>query len=144
MFLHNSFARASFSVQSFKMAQQDQTARSGYWRLFYTEMQEKALAQRDAKKSGVAEKPVAQVRFIEEAPTRKSSTKRKPVVEYDIAPKTLKPLYRTPVSEAPKSYYQLICQIRQEFKILSATTPKVVSVVEDDDEQECEILLLAA
>ena len=125
------------------MAQQDQTARSGYWRLFYTEMQEKALAQRDAKKSGVAEKPVAQVRFIEEAPTRKSSTKRKLVVEYDIAPKTLKPLYRTPVSEAPKSYYQLICQIRQEFKIWSATTPELAVAVEDD-EDECEILLLAA
>ena len=53
MFSHKSFSPVSFSITSFKMAQEE-SVRSGYWRLYFYQMQEEAL--RKAKEGDFAEK----------------------------------------------------------------------------------------
>ena len=68
MFSSSSFAKASFSVNAFKMAQETDTARSGYWRLFYYNLQEKYELERISEKEVKVEEPI-RIRFVK--PSRK-------------------------------------------------------------------------
>ncbi len=49
MFSLNSFKPVSFSLQSFKMAEEANSGRSGYWKLFFYNMQEEALRKHEQK-----------------------------------------------------------------------------------------------
>ena len=152
MFQHNSFLRASFSVQSFKMAGEENTARSGYWRLFYYNLQEESLKQdeqkqREEKKVGAGE---SQEVKSPEAPTKR---KRKPepieVVEEWVPPFIPRPIYQAKKSHTVPEIDDLLRESSLGFLewrgiITSMSWGLAAQISANDDEEDIELLLLAA
>jgi hypothetical protein len=99
------FGQNYLKAQYFNSAYLHGAARSGYWRLFFYQMQEEALKQYEentGKKVKKQDKPVEVV--AETVPVVK--TKRKKIVERIEEPK-LPPLKLNPVVASPTAYDQL-------------------------------------
>ena len=75
MFNRSSFSPVSFSRISFAGAQAANEGRSGYWRMFFANMQEEALKKRDEKTDGDTGK-----RAAPEVVASKGKKQPKPVV----------------------------------------------------------------
>lgn len=157
MFSANSFSPASFSIQSFKMAQQDQ-ARSGYWRLFFTEMQEKSLEddRRKREQEQRKEAPQREVEVAETKPVAKPKPKPKRRAAESISRDELvaKPMLRSVFAQQPDPFEFVTPFLRiisQEFYLWNVSTKPLLAMLErkaandDDDEEEAiNLLLLAA
>lgn len=153
MFSRNSFSSLSFSLNSFKMAQADESARSGHWRLFFYNMQAEALEgeqkQREEAPQGKssraqkesADKPLKrtkqkQVRADEQPePERKES----PAV-------TELPIYRRKEIELP-DITPFLNVISNEFRAMLVSSDSIIRMLlqkqeEEEDEEEVELLLL--
>lgn len=149
MFSSGSFAKASFSITAFKMAQDTDTARSGYWRLFYYNMQEEALkkdeqvkgkAETESKSESSQAKPIAQP---------KPKRKPEPVVTEEPIPHLLKPVYRGAVEQPSQEFGDLLRVLRIEFSTWQFTLPilsakLLATQAANDEEDDIEMLLLAA
>jgi len=150
MFQAKSFTPASFSIQSFKMAEQAQ-ARSGYWRLFYYKMQEESLRKNEQEQREKAEKRTGQS-SQESAPIVSTAKKRRrpePDVEIWEPPALPKPLYRKIIPVKINPITPFLSIITQEFRQLYLTLPflqqKLMERQEElDDDEDTELLLLAA
>ena len=157
MFSANSFSPASFSIQSFKMAQQDQ-ARSGYWRLFYTEMQEKSLEEdrRKREQEQRKEAPQGTVEVTPAKPIAKPKPKPKPRVKPvprdehldEPVPHVVRPIY---VAQPDPFEFvtPLLRIISIEFHSWNLSSKPLVALLEkqaanDEDEEEAIHLLLMA
>ena len=150
MFQAKSFTPASFSIQSFKMAEQA-SARSGYWRLFYYKMQEESLKKNEQEQREKEEKRTGQS-SQESAPTVSTAKKRRrpePDVEIWEPPALPKPLYRKIIQVELNPITPFLSIITQEFRQLYLTLPflqqKLMERQEElDDDEDAELLLLAA
>ena len=150
MFQAKSFTPASFSIQSFKMAEQAQ-ARSGYWRLFYYKMQEESLKKNEQEQREKEEKRTGQS-SQESAPiisTAKKRRRHEPDVEIWEPPALPKPLYRKIIQVELNPITPFLSIITQEFRQLYLTLPflqqKLMERQEElDDDEDAELLLLAA
>ena len=137
MFSLNSLKPVSFSLQSFKMAEEASSGRSGYWKLFFYNLQEEALKP-----------PVVPPDLSEkEKRKRKKSVKLEPLVEleeYDKLPNPL-PLYRT---QSDFLDSKINCLVRQNWVKLQGIKVPLESyfsaepAANDEDEDEEELLLL--
>lgn len=150
MFSSSSFAKASFSVNAFKMAQDTDTARSGYWRLFYYNMQ----AESEAKRHSVVEaaKPQAKVaarKVVRSLPTvpAKVNIEPIPVMPVALMPFVLKPIHQpaalpeyTPIGY-DQTWVQLVAVMRTTA-VPRAMQPRIEAI--NDDEECVEVLLLLA
>lgn len=137
MFHRSSFSPVSFSQAAFSGASQAQEGRSGYWRLFFYQMQEEAL--KEASKEKLAEIPLI---------TTRVTKTRKPRVTVSI-PRELEfqapPLRKfEPLPDAP-TYLQETWRITQEVRVMiSQMTSNMVKLDSgvDEDEEDIELLLL--
>lgn len=142
MFHHNSFNPVSFSIQSFKMAQEDQ-GRSGYWRLFFYKMQEEAL-----KKDQVKEEVLETEKLEKLAP--QSLPARKPRITPVTPEVPLKPLLEPLRPFKPldaKSYLSDMWRITTELRAMvtqfESSVVKYVPRHENlQDEEELGLILL--
>lgn len=153
MFHHSSFQPLSFSIQSFKMAGQTHTqdARSGYWRLFYYQMQEEALKTGEAEKAKPAEatpEVVAEEKPIETKAKPKAKVEKlafEPTPAPSKPPMRLKPVYRAPEHYDVRPALNVAST--EHFQQLSAFLGlKYESLLRQaqNDEDDILILLLAA
>ena len=158
MFNRSSFSPVSFSRISFAGAQAADEARSGYWRLFFTQMQEDALKKRDED-----EKPVTKVETSPEPHVQVKIKPRKkleplvPLETYEKPSFKRKPIYATQeVTQVPADQWQSFYAISLEVDTwLSVLIPqwesrkvellqiKKVEAVNDAD-YRVRLLLLAA
>ena len=148
MFTLNSFKPVSFSLQSFKMAEEANSGRSGYWKLFFYNMQEEALkpheqeqgkgtpqsTSRRASQKSVAKPKRARIHAVEEA---------EPPEEFEPLPK---PMYRQQTDFVPN---EITCLVQQNWvKLLGVDLPvgfyiPSESSANDEDEEELLLLLVA-
>ena len=156
MFSANSFSPASFSIQSFKMAQQDQ-ARSGYWRLFFTEMQEKSLEddRRKREQEQRKEAPQGTVEVAEAESVAKPKPKPKRRAAEPISrdePLGAVPFKRVYAQQPDPFEFvtPLLRIISTEFHSWSLSVQPLVALLErqaandEDEEDTIHLLLLAA
>ena len=139
VFHRSSFSPVSFSQAAFSGASQaqEQQGRSGYWRLFFYQMQEEAL--KEASKEKLAEIPLI---------TTRVTKTRKPRVTVSI-PRELEfqapPLRKfEPLPDAP-TYLQETWRITQEVRVMiSQMTSNMIKLDSgvDEDEEDIELLLL--
>jgi len=135
------------------LSQKVQEGRSGYWRLFFTQLQEDALKPKEAEKQPEAfkepytleeqsdgsvdvvfgKKPVSKVRPVEQAQETKTPVQRPIVV----------PLQETTIFESARLVAQVQLMLVQYVGHNVALKNKKV-VVTDDEEEDIELLLLAA
>ena len=148
MFSLNSFKPVSFSLQSFKMAEEANSGRSGYWKLFFYNMQEEAL-RKDEQKQGKSatqsagsrapQKPVAK-------PKRTRSRIVEEVVEAEEFEPLPKPMYRNKTDEFPS---EITCLVQQNWvKLLGLNIPlefyfPTDQAANDEDDEEFLLLLVA-
>ena len=158
MFSANSFSPASFSIQSFKMVQQDQ-ARSGYWRLFFTEMQEKSLEddRRKREQEQRQEAPQGTVEVTETEPVAKPKPKprtAKPVRRVERVIETL-PIHPRPVYNSPQPAIDFVTPflriVSNEFYLWQQSSEPIVAAMlqrkaanDEDEEDSIHLLLMAA
>ena len=153
MFHRPSFSTVSFSPVSFHGAMTPvvQDGKSGYWRLFFTQMQEEALRQYEEKTGkktvknevAVAKKPVKKPRTIHR--TREEVPDTSPVVPFK-----LKPIYKEP--EAVDYVWLMSMQIQTEIlkfqpHLMWARLEQVKikqAAANDEDMRRRLLLLLAA
>ena len=140
MFSLNSLKPVSFSLQSFKMAEEANSGRSGYWKLFFYNMQEEALKP-----------PPAPPDVVSEGLKKKRKTKKtkfEPLIEleeYDI-PSSPLPLYRT---QSDFLDLEINCLVRQNWVKLQGIKVPLESyfptepAANDEDEDELLLLLVA-
>ena len=147
MFSLNSLKPVSFSLQSFKMAEEANSGRSGYWKLFFYNMQEEAL-RKDEQKQGKSatqsagsrapQKPVAK-------PKRSRAHRVTPEAVEDFEPLP-KPIYRQQAHFVPP---EITCLVQQNWvKLLGLNVPLEFyyppePAANDDDEEEFLLLLVA-
>ena len=151
MFQAKSFTPASFSIQSFKMAEQAQ-ARSGYWRLFYYKMQEESLKKNEQEQREKEEKRTGESeKAITPAIPAKKRARRKPVeLEEEVwePPELPKLIYQRVAPPVFNPVTQFLSIITTEFRQLHYSIyPLEVKLAEKEielDEEDIEMLLLAA
>lgn len=147
MFSLNSLKPVSFSLQSFKMAEEANSGRSGYWKLFFYNMQEEALKKHEQKQgeseaqstgSRAPQKPVAK-------PKRSRAHRVTPEAVEDFEPLP-KPIYRQQAHFVPP---EITCLVQQNWvKLLGLNVPLEFyyppePAANDDDEEEFLLLLVA-
>ena len=106
LFLGQTFLKANFFKPAYLhgagVTPPEQDGRSGYWRLFFTQMQEEALKQYDKKKAELGEAlPVALKEVVEKAqpkvaPKKRVEPKPEPLFQPELELPKLKPIYRPP------------------------------------------------
>ena len=148
MFSLNSLKPVSFSLQSFKMAEEANSGRSGYWKLFFYNMQEEALKKHEQKQgkgtpqgpsSRAPQKPVAK-------PKRPRSRIVEEVVEAEEFEPLPKPMYRNKTDEFPS---EITCLVQQNWvKLLGLNIPlefyfPTEQAANDEDDEEFLLLLVA-
>ncbi len=152
MFNRSSFSPVSFSLISFNGARED-TGRSGYWRLFFTQMQEEADKERDekaTKDSGKLVAPEVVVAKVKKQPKPVVPKKRKKVEVKKLAP--IVPFRKIPAKIEPTAYDELakLPPVTVEFYLASM---HMTTVIDMEDERRkrrkrqrkiAAILLLAA
>lgn len=131
------------------MAQEDST-RSGYWRLFYYNLQEEELAKNEQKQG----KETAQ-RTIQSPKAEPLETKsRKPVKEIEEEPTTEPPvkirsIYRKPAIITLPDYSDLLNVFSSEYRVSlyqveAFRITLLAREADNDEEEDIELLLLAA
>lgn len=148
MFSLNSFKPVSFSLQSFKMAEEASSGRSGYWKLFFYNMQEEALKKHE-QKQGESEAQSASSRASQE-PVAKPKRARihtieevEPSEEFEPLPK---PIYRQQTDFVPN---EITCLVQQNWvKLLGLNIPlefyfPTEQAANDEDDEEFLLLLVA-
>ena len=147
MFSLNSLKPVSFSLQSFKMAEEASSGRSGYWKLFFYNMQEEAL-RKDEQKQGKSATQSAGSRASQESvakPKRSRAHRVTPEAVEDFEPLP-KPLYRKKKDDFPS---EITCLVQQNWvKLLGLNVPLEFyyppePAANDDDEEEFLLLLVA-
>ena len=158
MFQPNSFG-VSFSVASFNMAQQDQ-ARSGYWRLFYYNMQEQSLAkdkEREQKQREEAAQGTVEVEKTEPVAKPEPKPKRrvgKPVSRVESVTE-IQPIHPRPVYNNPQPTVDLITPLlrvisNQLYEDYLSSEPLVIAMLkrkadnDEDEEDSIHLLMIAA
>ena len=147
MFSLNSLKPVSFSLQSFKMAEEANSGRSGYWKLFFYNMQEEALKKHEQKQgeseaqspsSRAPQKPVAK-------PKRPRVRRVTPEAVEDFEPLP-KPIYRQQAHFVPP---EITCLVQQNWvKLLGLNIPlefyfPTEQAANDEDDEEFLLLLVA-
>lgn len=147
MFHRPSFSPVSFSRISFNGATQpvEQSGRSGYWRLFYYQMQEEALKEKEpAVEVKAAEKPKL---------VAKTKKPQKPVVKVEEEPVFAVPPFKPiklpiPTPPTPLPVLAKVWQTTQELRLMraqyGATVLKYNQLDVVNDEDDIELLLLVA
>lgn len=104
MFLPNSFKPNSFLPVSFRFPESPvQDGRSGYWRLFYTKLQEEALKKNDEKAESKSSKP-SQATVVAKPKRIKRRVAKVQRVELHAPEARSVPFVLRPVVEQPTSY----------------------------------------
>ena len=148
MFSLNSLKPVSFSLQSFKMAEEANSGRSGYWKLFFYNMQEEALKKHEQKQGeSEAQSPSSRA---PQKPVAKPKRARRRVVEEEESLEEFeplpKPLYRGQTERFPS---EITCLIQENWvKLLGLNVPLEFyyppePAANDDDEEEFLLLLVA-
>ena len=106
MFHRSSFSPVSFSRAAFAgatSAPEAQDGRSGYWRLFFTKMQEEALRPEEEQKPVVDQPKEAVEISVEAKPAKKKKppVKLVPLEKYEVPNFKRKPIYSNPIPTAP-------------------------------------------
>lgn len=143
MFQARSFTPASFSIQSFKMAEAS-SARSGYWRLFYYNLQAESLKKNEQKQREEAPEGTSQSPS-EVARTVSKKSRRKPaVVEEWVPPALPKPIYRLFEKPAPALDISPILRELVAYQSFLATLQIRLTdfELEKEEEDDVEFLLL--
>ena len=153
MFNLNSFKPASFSIQSFKMAEEADSGRSGYWKLFFYNMQEEELKKHEQKQREEAPQSASQ---RPKKSRSKPAVKATPSVEQRIVPEPpSRPVKRVVVADPPElpSITPYLAVISAELRLMYQTSqPLLVRLIDqerikaanDEDEEDVVLLLLAA
>lgn len=150
MFHRPSFSPVSFSLASFhgvSSKPEQQEGRSGYWRLFFHQLQEQALGEKKAEKPAKVIKfePVkelpdgsAVVGAQSAKPKPKPKPKQAPAEPYLFKPAPLKP-------EVGEPYVVQIMRLSMEISRLftSWQIPLIITQAQDVEDEEL-LLLLAA
>lgn len=148
MFSLNSLKPVSFSLQSFKMAEEASSGRSGYWKLFFYNMQEEAL-RKDEQKQGKSATQSAGSRASQESVAKPKRVKarvleeERALEEFEPLPK---PLYRGRTEQFPS---EITCLIQQNWvKLLGLNVPlefyfPTEQAANDEDDEEFLLLLVA-
>ena len=104
-FSQSAFQQCAFSHQGFQTDECISGGRSGYWRLFFTQMQEEALKQ-DAESKTTTERPVESTKPAPEKVKAKAKPKRKAVEKAVNQPQPIEvPQFRLkPLYEQPNTY----------------------------------------
>ena len=148
MFSLNSFKPVSFSLQSFKMAEEANSGRSGYWKLFFYNMQEEALKKHEQKQGeSEAQSPSSRA---PQKPVAKPKRARRRVVEEEESLEEFeplpKPLYRGQTERFPS---EITCLIQENWvKLLGLNIPlefyfPTEQAANDEDDEEFLLLLVA-
>lgn len=108
MFNRSSFSPVSFSTISFNGARLADEGRSGYWRLFFTNLQEEALKKRDEKTTEPArQRPVVQATQPKDKKQPKPALpKRRKKVEVE-KPLPIIPFRKLPTKLEPTAFDEL-------------------------------------
>lgn len=151
MFSHKSFSQVSFSVTSFKLAQ-EASARSGYWRLFYYNLQEKALKSEEVTSSPKV--PVAvldnvvRVRLLSKEPSAKRNVLPAAPQISDRPSAPLKPLYtpaQPPQLPAIAQFLEpVVYELSSWVSVLELRKVKPTPIVDQLENEAIALLLLAA
>lgn len=159
MFQAKSFQPLSFSLQSFKMAEEANSGRSGYWKLFFYNIQEEALRKHEQKQRESAEKRTgAGTEEVATVKAQRIRTKLRPrrasgaakerrdteelrTIAEDFA---LRPIY---AQSGPIIPQEITCLIQQNWvKLMGVKVPLTLPVQHeleaDNDEEDMELLLL--
>ena len=148
MFSLNSLKPVSFSLQSFKMAEEANSGRSGYWKLFFYNMQEEAL-RKDEQKQGESEAQSPSSRAPQESVAKPKRVKarvleeERALEEFEPLPK---PLYRGRTEQFPS---EITCLVQQNWVKLLGVDLSVgfyipsESSANDEDEEDFLLLLVA-
>lgn len=148
MFSLNSLKPVSFSLQSFKMAEEASSGRSGYWKLFFYNMQEEAL-RKDEQKQGKSATQSPSSRAPQKTvakPKRTRSRIVEEVVEAEEFEPLPKPMYRNKTDEFPS---EITCLVQQNWvKLLGLNIPlefyfPTEQAANDEDDEEFLLLLVA-
>lgn len=138
MFHRSSFSPVSFSSQAFHGATEE--GRSGYWRLFFYQMQEEAL--KGDEKEKLAEIPQVTTRPTK---TRRPTVTPKVPQEPKFQAPVLAPLPKFEPLPLKPSYLEETWRITQEVRVMiSQMTSNVIKLDSDvdEDEEDIELLLL--
>ena len=148
MFSLNSLKPVSFSLQSFKMAEEANSGRSGYWKLFFYNMQEEALKPHE-QEQGKGSPQSASSRASQESVAKPKRVKarvleeERALEEFEPLPK---PLYRGRTEQFPS---EITCLIQQNWvKLLGLNVPlefyfPTEQAANDEDDEEFLLLLVA-
>ena len=147
MFSLNSLKPVSFSLQSFKMAEEASSGRSGYWKLFFYNMQEEALKpheQEQGKGSPQSASSRAPQKTVAK-PKRPRVRRVTPEAVEDFEPLP-KPIYRQQAHFVPP---EITCLVQQNWVKLLGVDLSVgfyipsESSANDEDEEDFLLLLVA-
>ena len=153
--LSSSFSPVSFSTLSFHgtLAPAEQSARSGYWRLFFMQMQEEALKNPELKAEVEKLGVVADLPPLDAPERRKARAKRlEPLVPLETFPEVKfarKPIYSKPAPvdvELPSWLLELRVDTEQWFVLArrNAEQLKKTQDAANDADFALRLLLLAA
>ena len=148
MFLPASFNPTSFSRVSFNGASQPvvQDGRSGYWRLFYYQLQEEALNK------STEQNVVKEVKSLP-SPVAKKKAKPRPVEKEEVEEAIpFRPLPMFERREIPENHisdtWRITIEIRMMVALFQQNQVKLRGTLRfniiEDDEEDLELLLLAA
>mgnify|MGYP000270539646 CR=1 FL=1 len=146
MFLPASFNPTSFSRVSFNGASQPvvQDGRSGYWRLFYYQLQEEALKEKP---------PANVVKEVKPSPVVKKKAKPRRVEKEEVEEAIpFRPLPMFERKEIPENHisdtWRITIEIRMMVALFQQNQVKLRGTLRfniiEDDEEDLELLLLAA
>lgn len=107
MFNHSSFSPVSFSRISFNGVQAANEGRSGYWRLFYTQLQEESLKNEKADESTRIQPTPVTVASTGKKQPKSTVPKKRKVVKAPKPPQSFTPLVLAPVKTLPTVYEEL-------------------------------------
>jgi hypothetical protein len=148
----DAFQKCAFDFQGFQTSECDEnSARSGYWRLFFMNMQEEALKQYEEKTGKkVAKEPVVE-EVVKKADVKVKKVK-KPVVEEEVIPAFKpKPIYRPAPEESylqamwvlSNKVHQLVASFTSVSVLLKANQFKITQAANDADYRVRLLLLVA-
>lgn len=134
-------------------AQEEQTGRSGYWRLFFYQMQEEALRQYKEKTGKEVAEPQVVTEVVTKKPASKKIKKVKPVVVDEKPVSKPLPIYQ-PVKDATEDLVKSIWVISSELHVTMLQIPQYITLLNvkqvemqqaaNDAEVRVRLLLLAA
>lgn len=149
MFSVKSFSPVSFSITSFNLAQED-SARSGYWRLFYYNLQEEELTKNEQKQRKETAQGTIQgekAKPLETKPRKPPEPTKEPELEIE-PPVKIRPIYRKPAIITLPDYSELLNVFSSEYRVslyqVEAFRIMLLAREADNDEEDIELLLLAA